>query len=201
MKKQISLQKFSKRSSYSPMPSYGWNSSNVVSTQWSTTTCCVDSTFTKTTTMVVAASVPPQRGNWANLPRGGNQETPLQGENPPISNIFGLDHEVNIQKGAHSYDTPPSVLESSGSKPNGSLTIEKPTIDIVPWPPKGVLSKSKHNPNARETQKYSIVEDLAHAPCAMSPWRYYKVFHLKEKHYCLQLAQSTRTILVWSPLI
>ena len=31
-----------------------------------------------------------------------------------------------------------------------------------------MFSKSKHNPNAREAQNYSIVEDLAHAPCAMS---------------------------------
>ena len=33
--------------------------------------------------MVVAALVPPQ---------GGNQENPPQGGNPPIANIFGLDH-------------------------------------------------------------------------------------------------------------
>ena len=38
----------------------------------------------------------------------------------------------------------------------------------MPRPPKGVLSKSKHNPNARAAQNYSIVEDLAQAPCSMS---------------------------------
>ena len=38
----------------------------------------------------------------------------------------------------------------------------------MPRPPKGVFSKSKHNPNARATQKYSIVEDLAQVPCAIS---------------------------------
>ena len=54
-----------------------------------------------------------------------------------------------------------------GSQPTGSLTIEQPTIDVVPRPPKGILSKSKHNPNVRETQNYRIVEDLAQAPCAM----------------------------------
>ena len=37
--------------------------------------------------MVVAALVPPQ---------GGNQENPSQGVNPPISNIFRSDHEVNF---------------------------------------------------------------------------------------------------------
>ena len=31
-----------------------------------------------------------------------------------------------------------------------------------------MLSKSKHNPNAREAQNYTIVEELPQAPCAMS---------------------------------
>jgi hypothetical protein len=35
-------------------------------------------------------------------------------------------------------------------------------------PPKGVLKRSTHNPNAWVAQNYSIVEDLAQAPCAMS---------------------------------
>ena len=73
--------------------------------------------------MVVEALAPPQ---------GGNQAKPPQGRNTPISNIFGLDHEVNVQTRAHSYETPPSVSDLSISKPNGSLTIEKTTIDIVP---------------------------------------------------------------------
>ena len=38
----------------------------------------------------------------------------------------------------------------------------------MPRPPKWVLSKSKHNPKARASQNYSIAEDLAQAPCAMS---------------------------------
>ena len=99
--------------------------------------------------MVVVTPIPLQ---------GANQINPLQGGNQPISNIFGLDHEVNIQIRAHSYDTPPIVSDSSGSKPNGSLTIEKPTIDIVPRPPKWDLRKPNHNPIARAAQNYSIVE-------------------------------------------
>ena len=65
-------------------------------------------------------------------PQGRNQANPPQGGNSPISNIFRLDHEVNVQTRAHSYETPPSVSDLSRSKPNGSLTIEKTTIDIVP---------------------------------------------------------------------
>ena len=38
----------------------------------------------------------------------------------------------------------------------------------MPRPPKWVLRKTTHNPNARATQYYSIVEDLSQAPCAMS---------------------------------
>ena len=92
----------------------------------------------------------------------------MQGGNPPIANIFGLDHEVNIQTRAHFYDTSPSVSDPSGSKPNGSLTIEKPTIDIVPQPLKWVLRKSNHNPNVKEAQIYIMLEYLAQSPCAMS---------------------------------
>ena len=33
---------------------------------------------------------------------------------------------------------------------------------------KGVFKKTLHNPNARAASKYSMVEDLAQTPCAMS---------------------------------
>jgi hypothetical protein len=39
---------------------------------------------------------------------------------------------------------------------------------MVLFPPKGVLRRSMHNPNAQATHNYSIVEDLAQAPCVMS---------------------------------
>jgi hypothetical protein len=34
--------------------------------------------------------------------------------------------------------------------------------------PKGALKKASHNPNARATQNYSVVEDLSQTPCVMS---------------------------------
>jgi hypothetical protein len=34
--------------------------------------------------------------------------------------------------------------------------------------PKSVFKKSSHNPNARATQNYSVVEDLSQTPCVMS---------------------------------
>ena len=47
------------------------------------------------------------------------------------------------------------------------LTIEKPA-EIMPKIPKGVFKKTLHNPNARAASNYSVVEDLAQTPYAMS---------------------------------
>ena len=40
---------------------------------------------------------------------------------------------------------------------------------MVLRPPKSTLRKIVFNPNARAAQFYNVVEDLAQAPCAMSP--------------------------------
>ena len=39
---------------------------------------------------------------------------------------------------------------------------------LVLRPPKASIKRATHNPNARAAQNYSVVEDLAQAPCAMS---------------------------------
>jgi hypothetical protein len=46
------------------------------------------------------------------------------------------------------------------------LQIEK--LESPPHISKGVLKCSTHNPNARATHSYSIIEDLGQTPCAMS---------------------------------
>lgn len=77
---------------------------------------------------------------------------------------------VNLQSCAKTYDPPNEKSiekEPPSSQPNVSLHIEKPPLDIVIRPPKSTLGKTTHNPNAREAQNYSIVEDLAQAACAM----------------------------------
>ena len=52
---------------------------------------------------------------------------------------------------------------------SGPLDIEWPSTESIVRPPsKGVLCKSLYNPNAHAAQHYSIVEDLAQAPSAMS---------------------------------
>jgi hypothetical protein len=66
---------------------------------------------------------------------------------------------------------PPSLVQPSPTTPptNGPLHLERPSLDtVLRPPPKGVVQKSAFNPHARAAQNYSIVEDLAQAPSAMS---------------------------------
>jgi hypothetical protein len=67
-------------------------------------------------------------------------------------------------------DLTPDLVQPSPPNPptNGPLHIERPSLDTVLRPPKGVVKKSAFNPHARAAQNYSIVEDLAQAPLAMS---------------------------------
>jgi hypothetical protein len=67
-------------------------------------------------------------------------------------------------------DLPPDLVQPSPPNPptNGPLHLERPSLDMVLRPPKGVVKKSSFNPHARAAQNYSIVEDLAQAPSAMS---------------------------------
>jgi hypothetical protein len=50
--------------------------------------------------------------------------------------------------------------------PETILQIEKP--EPSPHIMKGLIKRSTHNPNARATHNYSIVEDLGQTPCVMS---------------------------------
>jgi hypothetical protein len=67
-------------------------------------------------------------------------------------------------------DLPPALVQPSPPTPptNGPLHLERPRFDTVVRPPKGVVQKLAFNPHARVAQNYSIVEDLAQAPSAMS---------------------------------
>ena len=88
---------------------------------------------------------------------GGNQSKSLQEGNDPNAIVFMCGHEVNIKTIYHSYDVPLSTLDQLESHPNGFLTIEKPTIDIVPHPPKGDLCGTMHNPNERAAHNENVV--------------------------------------------
>ena len=108
---------------------------------------------------------------------GGNQSKSTQVGNDPNSNVFMCDQEVNIKMRSHSYDVPPSTLDQSESHPSDSLTIEKPTIDIVPHPPKGDLRRTMHNSNARAAHNENVVEEIYQAPCSMSAMEVLQYFH------------------------
>ena len=87
---------------------------------------------------------------------------------------------IRLQTRSQNYDKPANKKEdisSSGKAPStGSpessstvpLTIEKPTLNMVLCPPKRNLRKAFFNPNARSSQFYNVVEDIAQEPCAMS---------------------------------
>jgi len=48
------------------------------------------------------------------------------------------------------------------------LHIERLSVDSIARIPKGSAKRATINPNARAAHNYSIVEDLAQSPCAMS---------------------------------
>ena len=65
------------------------------------------------------------------------------------------------------YEKETSKKGKSTGETSNPLMIEKP-VEIMPKISKGVFKKTLHNPNARATSNYSVVEDLAQTPCAMS---------------------------------
>ena len=65
-----------------------------------------------------------------------------------------------------SQPSPRKELDPPGSPLHIEKHMDKPKA--APHIPKGVLKRLGHNPNARATHNYSVVEDLGHTPCAMS---------------------------------
>jgi len=51
---------------------------------------------------------------------------------------------------------------------NTNLHIERPPVETIPRISKGSTKRVTITPNARAAQNYSIIEDLAQSPCAMS---------------------------------
>ena len=107
---------------------------------------------------VIAQNTPPPLGgNLGNLPQGARE--------------IRMPSTNNLHTRTKTYNPP--TEKSTEKEPPFShldipLNIENPPPDIVIKSPKSTLQKTTHNPNARETQQHSIVEDLAQAPCIMS---------------------------------
>ena len=69
----------------------------------------------------------------------------------------------------------------STSQPNRPLTIEKPSFKLPSFPSKETVHQDTHNFNTWAAQHYSIVEDLAQAPCAMSTLEVLQSFPTQRK--------------------
>jgi hypothetical protein len=105
-------------------------------------------------------------------PQGGMASTPHHEGSSSNVVIFMCDQTVNLQTRAKNYDIldPSHIVTeaASSSHPSGHIQIVKPSFDASLRPPNGVLQRTTHNPNTRVAHNYIIVEDLAHAQCAMS---------------------------------
>ena len=77
-----------------------------------------------------------------------------------------------------------SSPESSSTVP---LSIEKPTLDMIFFPPKSTLRKAVFNPNARAAQFYNVVEYLTQAPCTMSTLEVIQSFPTQRKNLLMTL--------------
>jgi hypothetical protein len=75
--------------------------------------------------------------------------------------------QVNVATRSHDYSSLLNVPGIDSPPPlETPLQIKKP--EPMPRILKGVLKHSNHNPNARDSHNYSIVEDLGQTPCVMS---------------------------------
>ena len=105
-------------------------------------------------------------------PSQGNHSASTQGAGPSNIDptIYMMEVDVSIQTWAKKYET--SRNKSTSKEPMGTsanpLQINMPASDFVLRPPKAFIKCATHNFNARVAQNYSVVEDLAQAPYAMS---------------------------------
>jgi hypothetical protein len=75
--------------------------------------------------------------------------------------------QIDVATRSRDYGSSQTVLGPEPPPPlETPLQIDKP--EPLPHILKGVLKRSSHNPNARDAQNYSIVEDLGQTPCVMS---------------------------------
>ena len=79
-----------------------------------------------------------------------------------------MSYHVDVATRSHDYgETESSEAKATPDVPE-PLYIERPTVESIPQMPKGYAKRSMINPNARVAQNYSIVEDHAQIPCAVS---------------------------------
>jgi hypothetical protein len=100
---------------------------------------------------------------------GGSQGPSPSLNNPASANVYMVKGDAFISTRVHDYSKPSTSEKGKEAKlPSLPLQIEKTLGETMTRIPKGAFKKSSHNPNARATQNYSVVEDLSQTPCAMS---------------------------------
>jgi hypothetical protein len=109
---------------------------------------------------------PPQMGQYQNL--GPNQPRNTVDHNILLTS----EEEILLQTRGLQYNVPPeSTPTTSKVAPTTlgqPLMIPCPNTEPNPYIPCMSLRQNVHNPHARETHNYSLVDDLAQSPTAMS---------------------------------
>jgi hypothetical protein len=80
-----------------------------------------------------------------------------------------LKGDSHIATRTHDYKMSNSSKKGKETEnPSVPLQIVKTIVETMKHIMKWEFNKSSHNPNARATQNYSVVEDFPQTPCAMS---------------------------------
>jgi hypothetical protein len=125
--------------------------------------------------------------------KGGRQETFPPPNNSSSANVYMVRGDALIMTREHDYSKPSTSEKGKEVEiPSLPLQIEKTLGEMMTHIPKGAFKKASHNPNARATQNYSVVEDLSQTPCAMSALEVLQSFPTQRKVLLTSLG-STET--------
>jgi hypothetical protein len=91
--------------------------------------------------------------------KGGIQEPSPPSNNPASKNVYMMKGDAFISTRVHDYSKPSTFEKGKEAElPYLPLQIEKTLGETMTRIPKGAFKKASHNPNARATQNYSMVE-------------------------------------------
>jgi hypothetical protein len=101
--------------------------------------------------------------------KGGSQGPSPSSNNPTSTNVYMVKGDSFISTRAHDYSQTSTFKKGKEAElPSLPLQIENTLGETMTCIPKGTFKKSSHNPNARASQNYFVVEYLSQTPCAMS---------------------------------
>jgi hypothetical protein len=116
-------------------------------------------------TQQVIKPTPPQMGQYP------NSDT-TQTENLVARSVLLTNEEILLQTHNHKYGMPPdstsTTLETLPATTGKPLMIPRSNTKPIPHIPHIPLQRNVHNPHARAAHNYSLVDDLAQSPIAIS---------------------------------